>query len=115
MIRVTQGTQHCITANYGVAIPAASVRTPNMVFTCPKGNAGTIYIAFHATAPQNWAVARREQTLIPLTSGESVTFRSVARAGHAPEDMLFGPGYSYLLCDAAATTRRAVFTYYKFE
>jgi hypothetical protein len=84
------------------------------MITAANGNAGTVYLRFQATQPANQQVQSREQTMIPLKSGVSVTFEGVGRGSAAPEMLVFGTGYSYAMTDATATTRRLIFTYYEY-
>ena len=113
-LKIAQASVRVSTSNTGKVFPSNTIiRTPSLSVTAPKGNSGTIYLAFNATTPAGWNATRRETSLIPLTSGQSFTFGGIERDGTGIRDISFGTGISYIL--ASATSQKAIITYYRWD
>lgn len=123
-VRIVSATARVHVAGYGRCFPAVSTLQNRNPIRCTEmtvtgfgwevlGSFATIYLAFQATAPQNWSQQTIQQRAIPLIPGESITFRSTSWGGGAKREMMFGTGYSYIV--AAATGRRVKCTYYQWE
>jgi len=85
-------------ATEGVPFPADGVvRTTHMIVQAPENNTATVFLRFQATMPDGHSDVDTQFSMYPLTAGQKITFRGLARGDGPVRAISFGTGYSYML------------------